>query len=177
MASFVPLGQFEQLKAQLEDTQESLGAALARIEVFRLREKALSAEIAKLRLGQQPDGAVQSSASDGVSTDMASTAEAAQQLPGQADNSTPQKLSAPEQPDKQQPQHQQMPKWPIPCYITEVENNLPVMLISSSSRRVGNKGCVLADLLGCAIIFVTAIRKHRRCDMQQPCSIVIVPCC
>lgn len=49
--SIVLRSDFENVKAQLEDTQESLAAAFARIEVFRQREKLLLAEVSKLRTG------------------------------------------------------------------------------------------------------------------------------
>lgn len=124
-ANLVPAGQFEQLKAQLEDTQESLGAALARIEVFRLREKALIAEIARLRLGEQPE-----EADTAADKHAAGGAAAAQQQHAAGAFSSQQAEAAEQQCAEQQP------KWPIPCYVTEVEGNLPVMLYGNTGRQV-----------------------------------------
>lgn len=117
-ANLVPAGQFEQLKAQLEDTQESLGAALARIEVFRLREKGLVAEIAKLRLGEQPD-----EAADTAENHAHADAATAQQQPAAG-------------PAAEAAEAEPQPKWPIPCYVTEVEDNLPVLLFGNGGRKV-----------------------------------------
>lgn len=123
-ANLVPYGQFEQLKAQLEDTQESLGAALARIEVFRLREKALVAEIAKLRLGSKPDDAAVGDADDSAPATQQSTK--AEQVDSQPAAGTA----------AGQHQAKQQSTWPMPCYVTEVEENLPVLLINSVGRKV-----------------------------------------
>lgn len=49
MASNYSVLTEEQLKAQLDDTQASLAAALARIEAMRLKERQLVAELSALR--------------------------------------------------------------------------------------------------------------------------------
>eukprot|EP00878_Enallax_costatus_P009539 GHUV01009969.1.p1 GENE.GHUV01009969.1~~GHUV01009969.1.p1 ORF type:complete len:543 (+),score=153.99 GHUV01009969.1:403-2031(+) len=134
-ANLVPIGQFQQLKAQLEDTQESLGAALARIEVFRLREKALTAEIAKLRLGEPVDDA--SSA-----TVHATPATTAQQQPGTTGQASSQPTAAE---TAEQHETEQQPKWPIPCYVTEIGDNLPVMLIGAAGRKTPGSVVITKD--------------------------------
>lgn len=144
VANVVPAGDFQHIKAQLEDTQESLAAAFARIEVFRLREKVLLAELAKLRIGGQlaaaaapaadasaPDGPAVGAAVAGTAAHSA-VADSQQQSSGETD-----KLQ-PRQPEKQQQEEQQL-NWPLPCYVTEVEGHLPVMLISSVGRKVRAK--------------------------------------
>jgi hypothetical protein len=147
VANVVPAGDFQQIKAQLEDTQESLAAAFARIEVFRLREKLLLAELAKVRVGGQPTAAAEAEAegANGVAAVAAAgTASAAghstgtadvhqQQSCGQSDSTPPQQQQEQQQ---QQQQQEQQPDWPLPCYVTEVEGHLPVMLISSGGRKV-----------------------------------------
>lgn len=129
-ANLVPIGQFQQLKAQLEDTQESLGAALARIEVFRLREKILAAEIAKLRLGEPvgTEAAVLAAADATAATEVQGQPTAAGHLSSQPlDPAT-----------AEQHETEQHSKWPIPCYVTEIGDNLPVMLFGGAGRKVRN---------------------------------------
>jgi hypothetical protein len=74
---------YEQLKAQLEDTQASLAAAFARIEAFRLREKLLVQEIAKLRLGGSVDN-LHIASTDAPSTQATSTGSQGQQNQGES---------------------------------------------------------------------------------------------
>lgn len=125
VANVVPAADFQNVRAQLEDTQESLAAAFARIEVFRMREKLLVAEMAKLRLGDQPNS--EGAAAAAADTDgTAAGAVAATTVPGRQQPSS-------SQPEQQQQQQQQPP---LPCYITEVADHLPVMLISSGGRKV-----------------------------------------
>jgi hypothetical protein len=143
VANVVPAGDFQHIKAQLEDTQESLAAAFARIEVFRLREKVLLAELAKLRIAGQPAAAAAATAPAAAAeapngaaavastaTNSAGTAAAQQQQ-----TSSPADSSQPEQQEDPQ-QSEQQADWPLPCYVTEVEGHLPVMLISSGGRKV-----------------------------------------
>ncbi|KAF6253532.1 hypothetical protein COO60DRAFT_408847 [Scenedesmus sp. NREL 46B-D3] len=150
VANVVPAGDFQHIKAQLEDTQESLAAAFARIEVFRLREKVLLAELAKLRIGGQlaaaaapaadasaPDGPAVGAAVAGTAAHSA-VADSQQQSSGETD-----KLQ-PRQPEKQQQEEQQL-NWPLPCYVTEVEGHLPVMLISSVGRKTPGSIVITAD--------------------------------
>lgn len=141
VANVVPAGDFQQLQAQLEDTQESLAAAFARIEVFRLREKLLLAELAKSRIAGQPNvGTAPADAADAVTA--VAAAETAEHSTGTADvcqqQGCSQPGSSPPQHKEQQQQQQvdQQADWPLPCYVTEVEGHLPVMLISSGGRKV-----------------------------------------
>ncbi|KAF8069683.1 Oxr1 [Scenedesmus sp. PABB004] len=120
-ANVVPAADFQHVVAQLEDTQESLAAAFARIEVFRLREKLLAAELARLRIGGE---AQQGDAADGPPGGDGAPAAAAQQAP----EPPPPPAAPPSEPAD-------APDWPLPCYVTEVEGHLPVMLINSSTGR------------------------------------------
>lgn len=131
---------FENVKAQLEDTQESLAAAFARIEVFRQREKLLLAEVSKLRTAQATAAAAVGAAGDGEQqqgNDTASitAAAAASSTPAAAPPSDAQTPPPPAQQPQQQQQADAFEGPELPCYITEVEGHLPVMLVSGSSGR------------------------------------------
>lgn len=150
VANVVPAGDFQQLQAQLEDTQESLAAAFARIEVFRLREKLLLAELAKSRIAGQPTVGTAAAEAAGDATAVAAAGTAAhgagtadvcqQQVCSQPGSSPPQ-----QQEQQQQQQVDQQADWPLPCYVTEVEGHLPVMLISSGGRKTPGSVVITAD--------------------------------
>lgn len=65
MASNYSVLTHEQLKAQLDDTQASLAAALARIEGMRIKEKQLVAELSALRKQVHGQNAGSSPAAEG----------------------------------------------------------------------------------------------------------------
>jgi hypothetical protein len=141
VANVVPAGDFQHIKAQLEDTQESLAAAFARIEVFRLREKVLLAELAKLRIAGQPAAAatataVAAEASNGAATIASTAADSAGTGDAQQQTSPVDSSQFQQQQQEEQQQIEQQADWPLPCYVTEVEGHLPVMLISSGGRKV-----------------------------------------
>jgi hypothetical protein len=151
VANVVPAGDFQHIKAQLEDTQESLAAAFARIEVFRLREKVLLAELAKLRIAGQPATAIPAPAAAAELSDdaaaVAGTAADSAAAAGvqQQQTSSPADSSQAQQQEEQQ-QIEQQADWPLPCYVTEVEGHLPVMLISSGGRKVrGIRKCCIVS--------------------------------
>lgn len=131
---------FENVKAQLEDTQESLAAAFARIEVFRQREKLLLAEVSKLRTAQATAAAAAAAAGDAEQQQADGTPSTAAAAAG---SSTPATTPPPgdAQPPPAQPQQQQQQQADayegpeLPCYVTEVEGHLPVMLVSGSNGR------------------------------------------
>jgi hypothetical protein len=155
--SIVLRSDFENVKAQLEDTQESLAAAFARIEVFRQREKLLLAEVSKLRTAQAAKATAGPSTDtqpqlqqDGSSAGTSSSAAGSQEqqhVSTAAPAGTPSSMqgAGPAQQQQQQPQQQPDPAPDLPCYITEVEGHLPVMLLSSSGRRTPGSIVITPD--------------------------------
>ena len=112
---------FDQLRAQLEDTQASLAAAFARIEAFRLREKLLVQEIAKLRLGDSVEN-LQVASTDAPTTQATSTGSQGQQ---KQRNDSSQDGST----------EHEGPKGPY--YITEMTDQpLPILFVNGG-RKVG----------------------------------------
>jgi len=149
--SIVLRSDFENVKAQLEDTQESLAAAFARIEVFRQREKLLLAEVSKLRTAQGANALPanqqlqpQQESSTLSTSSNPGAASSVQQLQDSAPSSSPAAPTAAQQTDPQQQQQQQAGPQ-VPCYITDVEGHLPVMLLSSSGRRTPGSIVVTPD--------------------------------
>jgi hypothetical protein len=114
----VPKAEYDALLTHLEDTQASLAAALARVEAFRLKEKLLVQELAKLRV-QGAHGSPQDSPKGKHHASPATSSAGGKEQ--QAD-----KAAEPAGP-------------PIPCYITEMEGHLPVLLVSGS-RKVCTQG-------------------------------------
>jgi hypothetical protein len=138
--SVVLRSDFEAAKAQLEDTLESLGAALARIEVFRQREKLLLAEVAKLRN--------EAAAAGGGCTQPADSANASAAA------------QAPEQSQEQQQLPQTQPQQQQPTYITECEGQLPVMLLAADGRRTPGSIVITPQ----HVDFVTVQARIKRAD-------------
>lgn len=149
--SIVLRSDFENVKAQLEDTQESLAAAFARIEVFRQREKLLLAEVSKLRTAQAAhppagDKSQHQHDSSSVSTaDAAAGQTSAQQQDSTAAASTHAAPPSTSSSLQEGPTQQQDPGPDLPCYITEVEGHLPVMLLSSSGRKTPGSIVITPD--------------------------------
>lgn len=113
----VPKAEYDALLAHLEDTQASLAAALARVEAFRLKEKLLVQELAKLRVqSAQPN----------------------QDSPKGERHASPKTSSAGSK-EQQADKAEASAGPPIPCYITEMEGHLPVLLVSGN-RKVCSAG-------------------------------------
>jgi hypothetical protein len=104
--------QLDRVTAELEDAHKSLATALARIEVYRQREKLLRAEIAQLRCAASGGGG---NAQNGAGGD--------QQQQQQHAHS-------------QQHQERREPPAPAsarPAYVTEIDEHVPVLLVPSAA--------------------------------------------
>lgn len=130
----VPKADYEQLKALLEDTQASLAAALARIEAFRLREKILAQELAKLRIGGK--AAETAAATDAVTQPV--TAAPATQPTADGNSQT-----------TQPPEQQCETSAKLPVYITELLDHVPVLLVSGGRQVSAFPLCIVTA--GCSI--------------------------
>ena len=117
---------YDRLKAELDDTRESLVAALARVEAFRQREKLLSRELGRLRTIAAQERLAQHAAGVRSSGD-AAAADAAGAAPAEA----------PPLPQQQQQQQQQPQR---PAYITECGETVPIVLLSSPAGGGGGGG-------------------------------------
>lgn len=112
---------YEQLKAVLEDTQSSLAAAFARVEAYRIRERLLTQEITKLRLGDE--GQAQATATPQAA---GSTAEGAAPSSNGAADAGAASSGA----------EASTSEITLPAYITPIQDHLPVILVSGG-RKVG----------------------------------------
>eukprot|EP00775_Hariotina_reticulata_P009710 gene9710-9869_t len=137
--SVVPKGQFDYVSARLEDLENSLAAAVARIEIFRLREKQLLAELATKLQQDLHQGLVK--ADTGTQTEQ--TCEAA-------------------------PQHKTadapgvIPLSNTSRYITEVDGHLPVMLVSPAGRKTPGSIVITQEYVD----FVEVRARIRRHDFR-----------
>jgi hypothetical protein len=124
--SVVLKSDFDRIAAELEDTQESLVAALARIEAFRQREKVMAQELARLRTadsGTSGDGAT--GAADTRAAPCSPAIDAAPACAAPSDAPAASKEPKPEVADR-------------PVYIVEIADQVPVMLVSGGRKVSGS---------------------------------------
>lgn len=114
---------YDRLAAELEDTQESLIAALARIEAFRLRERVIALELARLRAGEQPEASA-------LGADIATAAGRA----AAAAPSTTSQAGAAGTAAYQPAPKEQRPVSDRPSYITDIGDQVPVLLLSGGRK-------------------------------------------
>ncbi len=152
------LADFETLKWQLEDTEGSLAAALARIEAFRIHEKMLCQELAQLRLGQQPAQEQQQQAgSDGAASSMQHQPNAQQLNALGGGTQACQQSTVPAASQARAPSGNTAP---MPAYITDISGHVPVMIVSGG-RKVHAAGVsVLKCCLPCKNLQDSRLTRH-----------------
>jgi hypothetical protein len=136
--SVVLKSDFDRVLTELQDTQQSLIASLARIEVYRQREKIMSQEIATLRTSQAasqaeaPAGgaAAEESGAGGAAT-AAATAAAAPGGPVASSTAALTTVPLPAVDGKDAAAASERP-----AYITEIGEHVPVMLVGGGGRKV-----------------------------------------
>ncbi|GBF88193.1 hypothetical protein Rsub_00905 [Raphidocelis subcapitata] len=123
---------FERVQAELEDTQESLVAALARIEAYRQRERVLAQEMARLRTGA---GSAAGSQPGTPAAAAAAVAGAFAPAPAAAEGAAAAAAGGGAAAEGR------------PAYITEVGDTVPVFLVGPGGRKIPGAVVLTPDFI------------------------------
>jgi hypothetical protein len=184
--SVVLAADFERVRAELEDTQQSLVAALARIEAFRQRERGLAHEITNLRAAASQAGAGSQQGGEGARASGASAGDgdgagdgggppeaappagssgggaAAAQEVAAARGAAAADATADDAASTAVAAAAAAPDPDRPAYITEVGEAVPIMLLGGGGRRVRARGQPLRHALLWASSRAPAAASRRR---------------